>query len=69
MLPDKVILTFKTNDVIDQLDLPEESDEGEEGINPKKWVKHQLEKWIEYGEYIRIEFDLENETAKVLESR
>jgi hypothetical protein len=29
-------------------------------------ISEQLQKWIEYGEYVHIEFDLETKTATVL---
>lgn len=32
----------------------------------KKEVMKKLEKWIEYGEYVRIKFDLINMKAEVL---
>lgn len=32
----------------------------------QKEVAEKLSKWIEWGEYIKVEFDLENMTAKVL---
>ena len=53
----KFSLTFKTPDVVDQLD----------DLDDKKRndAKNFLEKWIEYGEYVTIDFDTKLTTAKV----
>ena len=51
-----VILIFKTPDVL-----------WHAGIESEK-TKKKLEKWIQYGETVRVMFDLVNMTAKVLEN-
>lgn len=75
----KLIATFKTPDALEQtLDtipqnsscyhedtLCEECQIKEDEL--KEEVKQFLEKYIEWGEYIRIEFDTEAKTARVLE--
>ena len=48
----KIQLTFKTNDVEDQLD-PDELEE----------AKPLLDKFIKFGEYLQVEFDTETETC------
>jgi hypothetical protein len=48
-----IVLTFKTPDVLDAI---EDEDDRE-----------KMQKWIEYGEYVRIEFDLSTMKATVLE--
>jgi hypothetical protein len=50
----KFSLTFKTPDVADQID-----DDEEDGI------EEFISQWIEYGEYITIDFDSNAGTAKV----
>jgi hypothetical protein len=55
-----VTLTFKTPDVVDQLDDELDGDELEE-------VKGKIKKWVEYGEYVYIDFDLNKNTATVRE--
>lgn len=30
-------------------------------------INSKLDQWLEFGEYITIEFDLENRTARILE--
>lgn len=50
----KVQLTFKTPDVTDQL---EDQDTPE--------IREQLEKWLQFGECITIEFDLDTDVASV----
>ena len=56
-----VTLTFKTPDVLDQLDGLYDEDELEV-------VTEVLNKFIKYGEYINVEFDIDSCTAKVLRS-
>jgi len=51
----KFILTFKTPDVEDQLE-PEEL----------KKVQSMLDKYVEYGEYLYVEFDTDKKTCTVL---
>lgn len=53
----KFRLTFKTPDVVDQLDCDESKIED--------CVK-VVDMWTEYGEYITVEFDTEELTAKVV---
>ena len=57
----KFILTFKTPDVLEQVlgDYLEEDDIPQEIMNTAV-------KFIEYDEFIRIEFDTESNTATVL---
>lgn len=50
-------LTFKTPDVIDQLAMNEEDLE---------LAKETVEKFVEYGEYITIQFDTEEQSATVI---
>ena len=54
----KFQLTFKTPDVIDQLDMTD----GEE----KESLKTFLNSWVQYGELIKIEFDSVRRTARVI---
>lgn len=63
----KLRLTFKTPDVIDQFldNLILEDD----GVWNKENIKDKLSKWIKYGEYITIEFDIDNQTATVIENK
>jgi len=69
----KFQLTFKTPDAIyykiqemkrfEQIDVGVDKDlEGDDEIKIKKF----LEQWIEHGENITIEFDMEANTAKVV---
>jgi hypothetical protein len=68
----KFHITFKDPDVmylaveehLRSLELEEESDEW---YAAKTKVEAVLEKFIEYREYIRVEIDVEKQTAKVLE--
>jgi len=52
----KFILTFKTPDVEDQI----------ENIKDIPSVQAILNKFLEYDEYIEIEFDEETQTARVI---
>lgn len=56
----KVQVTFKTPDVLDYVldDLDEDNQE---------ILKRLAEKYIKWGELVTLEFDLKNETVKVLE--
>lgn len=54
----KFQLTFKTPDVIDQLNFASFDEEAE--------IKTFLESWIQYKECIRIEFDSVRRTARVM---
>jgi len=49
-----VTLSFKTPDVLDEVD---------------EEYRDALKKWVEYGEYVHIDFDLDAGTAKVREVR
>jgi len=55
----KIKVTFKTPDVIDDAvrDIEDEDERAE--------VADYLKRWIEYGEYITIEFDTIHDTAEV----
>ena len=56
-------LTFKTNDVLDQLCYSEDKlNDDPELYKAMEFAK----KYVKYGEYIHIEFDSEKETVKVL---
>lgn len=56
----KFILMFKTPDVLDQLDaVPEDV-----GVE----IARTVARYVKYGEYIRVEFDTETQTATVLEN-
>lgn len=57
----KFCLTFKTPDVLEQLDY--ETFTLEESYKIQEFAK----KFIKYGEYITVEFDTEKQTAKVIE--
>lgn len=58
----KFTVTFKTPDAVDYAieDLSEEE---------REEAKETARKFIEYGEYVRIEFDTETKTATVLPVR
>jgi hypothetical protein len=53
----KFTLTFKTPDVATPLQHYDNSEE----------LERFTEKWLEYGEYIEVEFDTEEGTATVVE--
>ena len=56
-----ISLTFKMPDVLDQVDdQVEDKDE-------LKAVKDLCSKWIEYGEYVRLDIDTEAGTCTVQE--
>jgi hypothetical protein len=59
----KFSVLFKTPDVLDQILDPEMSDE--EVDKMEAFIK----KWVSFSETIRVEFDMEAETATVLEAR
>ena len=50
----KFILTFKTPDVVDQL-------EGDDRPSAEKFLK----RWVKYGEYLTVAFDTKKGTAEV----
>lgn len=57
----KFTLSFKTPDVIDQaLEDIDEEDQRED-------IKRVADKFLQYGEYLRVEFDTEAQTATVKE--
>ncbi len=58
----KFTITFKTPDVLDELDRLEDISEEE-----RSFADELVKRYVEYGEYIRVEFDTETKTAKVLE--
>lgn len=58
----KFILTFKTPDVLDQIEMENYS---QLEMNAMKPV---INKFIEFGEYISVQFDTEEMTATVLEN-
>ncbi len=55
-------MTFKTPDVLDYAleDVPEDRHE---------YVRAKLARWVKWGEYVTVTFDLDRMTAKVEESR
>lgn len=62
----KFTLMFKTPDVLDQIvgqiNYPQFPDFNQEVADAQELAK----KFVEYGEYIRVEFDMATETAKVI---
>ncbi len=65
----KITLTFKTPDVIDNA--IEETVNNLDSQCDIEYLKSQIRedltsRWISYGEFITVEFDLTNMTAKVL---
>jgi hypothetical protein len=56
----KLILTFKTPDILDQLE--DQTNSEEEPEEAKAFVKS----FLTYSEYISVEFDTEAKTATVL---
>lgn len=75
----KITITFKDPDgVFDRIrDQVVDEVEGMEGLSKIEKedlieartdeLNEKLSKWIQYGEYLDVEFDLENMTAKVKE--
>ncbi len=66
----KIKLTFKTPDVLDQLNTRAYNDNDFIDDETAEQIRHTsvlLSKWIKWSEYLTVEFDLENQTAKVLE--
>jgi len=57
----KFSLTFKTPDVTDQVDVP--------AGQKKEAIEDFLRKWLEYGEYVTLDFDTELGTAVVRRQR
>ena len=65
----KVSVTFKTPDAVNEA--VEEALQGatDQFVETRATeLKRKLSKWINYGEYVTIEFDLEDSTATVLET-
>lgn len=58
----KIKVTFKTPDAID--DATEDLDDYQQSR-----AKQVMHKYIRYGEYINVEFDIEKGTATVLEAK
>lgn len=58
-----ITLSFKTPDVFDQIEQLEDELSGES----LEKAKDKLRKWVEYDEYVKIDFDLTKGTAKVRE--
>ena len=56
----KFTLTFKTPDVADQI--------GDLHDNDAAIVNRLFRRFVQYGEYVRIEFDTKDGTAVVLEN-
>lgn len=54
----KFSLTFKTPDVTDQLNDIEDAED-------RAKAESMVEKFLEYGEYITVEFDTESQSATV----
>lgn len=70
-LPDKIRLSFKTPDclyyAVQNLNLDDElPDETMQGVLEE--YSEKLEKWLEFGELVAIEFDVKNMTATVVET-
>ena len=67
----KFQLTFKTPYVTDAIDDMADADhnDGEERENLVETAKELARKFVEYDEYIRIEFDTETQTATVVPVR
>lgn len=61
----KIPITFKSPDAIHYALSSLSNEYDEDSLED---IRLQLEKWIRHDEYITIEFDLENETAKVCET-
>lgn len=64
-MPDKITISFKTPDAINEACESANITDTDE-INQ---IYEILRKFIEYSEYVNIEFDLKQGTAKVLENR
>lgn len=70
----KLVVTFKTPDAVESA-LASSGDVHGDEMSDNRWeslVEHtneQLKPWIEYGEYVRIEFDTKAKTAKVLKNK
>lgn len=80
MADKKIRVTFKDPDVVhdaiydyvsEQLGASDLDDDEKEAVREIREEKlaEQLKKWVMYGEYIKIEFDLEAGTAVVLPAK
>jgi hypothetical protein len=72
----KLQVMFKTPDVIDGMmeqaisGAVRESDLTEEGLNQiKEEINKTISRYVQYNEYITIEFDTSNKTARVVPTR
>jgi len=67
----KISITFKTPDAVSQA-LHEEVDTGDldefEAREMLDQYESELGKWVEHGEYVTIDFDLDEGTATVREA-
>lgn len=54
----KFCITFKTPDVLDQID---------DDHYPRKELERFLDRWVTYGEYVTIEFDTDAGSARIIE--
>lgn len=63
----RIRLCFKTPDVMQQVE--DEFETGEDGEMTWAEIKMRnfIERFVKYNKYIRVEFDSETETVKVLE--
>ena len=65
----KIVLVFKTPDVLDQIDdlIDDWENESDDRIIEVLELRRFVEKYVKHSEYIRVEFDTDNKTATVLE--
>ena len=56
----KIILKFKTPDALDQVD--EQIDDEQERDD----IKEKLSVWVNYMDYITVEYDTKNDSIKVV---
>ena len=56
----KIQITFKSPDAVDF------AVEDQNLTEQREEIKKKLQKWLRWGEYVDIEFDLDEGTAKVL---
>ncbi len=64
----KIVLTFKTPDVMDVIERAFEKDEEGNVTEEECKITRFVEKFVKYGEYIRVEFDSDTQEVKVLET-
>ena len=65
--PDAVSDCIKRDVISHLMDIGSDSFDEELVAHEIKSVERKLERWIEYGEYIMIEFDTDEMTARVVE--